>query len=204
MLILLLVWVGNSFGASHEYPSVVTERQANLLVIAYEEGTRIGFPETIQSILWQESLRGSKVASPGGIVGDDRYAYNDPNGRFKKGDKRAFGDKSYGICQIRINTAKEILRQYPDLGRFNHDEELLVALLTNDRFNIRLASRYFKMQLDQFKGPGGWGKAVLSYNRGAGGVRKRPNHDPNDYEASVWSHIVNFIRPFNQGKIQHK
>ncbi|MFA5583003.1 MAG: lytic transglycosylase domain-containing protein [Bacteriovoracaceae bacterium] len=179
-----------------EYPSKLSSGQRELLTIAYEEGKAIGFPETIQSILWQETRAKKNVYGSYGVIGDDKG---------KDGLTKPLGKKSYGAMQVRLDSAKEVLRRYPNLGKFKSDEELLVALLTNDRFNIRVGTYYFKMQLEDSRIKKSWDKAVLSYNVGAGNVSKHGlSFDPNRYLLGICNHIKYFLKPLNKELISVK
>jgi len=153
--------------------SAFTEAQKKILDIAYVEGLKIGYPETIQAICLQETLAGRL---------------------YKIGDRsKAFGKKSYGIMQVKIAAAKDVIRWYPtikneyaflDSKRFS-DEELLIKLVTNDRFNIRVGSLFFKKLIKTFKGqPQYWSRSVLAYNRGI-----RGKGDPNNYVRKVKKHV---------------
>ena len=113
---------------------IYSEHQQVYSLIAYREGRKIGFPEIIQALIHQETL----VDTYGDGVGDKW---------------QEFGKKVYGIAQVRIPTAREMLERYPDrfadddydfrIERLDTDEELLLELITNHAFNIRVASVYF-------------------------------------------------------------
>jgi hypothetical protein len=165
----------------------LTKGQERILKLAYIEGSRIGYPETVQAIVWQETHAGNYKWNKYGIVGDS-------NGH-------SLGEKSYGVGQVRLSTAKFVLKRYSYLGTFPDDEHLLVALLTDDHFNLSIVAHYFKMQVEAFENPGAWGKSVLAYNVGPGNVKRRgTGFDPNRYIDKVWIHIRTIVRPFNKGK----
>lgn len=167
------------------YPSSITKDQARLLKIAYEEGKKIGYPETIQAILWQETKAGSYGKIDGIIIGDSKSSR-----------------KSYGVLQVQLRTAREVLKKYPHLGTFGTDAELLYRLLKDDRFNIRIGAHYFKNLIERFgENPSGWNRAVLAYNVGPSNVLKCGlSFDPNAYLPSVKNHINLFLRPIVNGK----
>lgn len=150
-----------------------TTSQTRLLRIAYEEGVRVGWPETIQAILLQESTAGAH-----GPVGDRT---------------RGFGNRSYCHMQVKLVAAKDALRHFPELGNFATDEELLAALLTDDRFCIRVGAHYFKVLADRTDS---WSQAVLSYNRGLRGALS--GEDPMDYIGGIRKKINQWIRPHQQ------
>lgn len=149
---------------------VFTERQLGLLHIAYEEGERVGWPETIQALLLQESTAGLN-----GPVGDRQHD---------------FGKRSYCHMQMKLAAVQDVLRHYPELGQFTTDEELLVELLTNDRFCIQVAAHHFKFLADNTRN---WSEAVLAYNRGLTGAKS--GSDPRQYIAGIRDKIHNWIRP---------
>lgn len=149
--------------------SPFNERQVELLQIAYEEGSVVGWPETIQAILLQESSAG--VFGP---VGD-------------RGER--FGKRSYCHMQVKLAAAKDVIRHYK-LAEFTTDEELLVALMTDDRFCIRVGAHYFKLMTEQTNT---WNEAVVAYNRGVSGARTVG--DVGDYLTKVSRRIKKEVRP---------
>lgn len=66
---------------------------------------------------------------------------------------------SYGMCQIKIEAAK-------DVG-FKHHERLLAQ----PDINIRIAAKYLKMQIDRYGGD--IRKGITAYNRGS--VKRNTN-----------------------------
>lgn len=153
-------------------PYKLNNKQDHLMQIAREEGTAIGWPETVQAILLKESTAGLN-----GPIGDHI------NG---------FGKRSYCHMQVKIPAARHVLANYDDLGTFKTDEELLVKLLTDDRFCIRVGARYFELMYQSTKS---WSKAVLAYNRGLGGARK--GVDPMNYVSGVKERIKTLVKPYN-------
>ncbi|MCP4258746.1 MAG: lytic transglycosylase domain-containing protein [Planctomycetes bacterium] len=170
ILILLLICTFNTISSAETVH--FNENQMELLKIAYEQGEKIGYPETIQGILMQETIAGLL-----GRVGDQHLG---------------FGNKSYGVMQIRLNTAKFVVRHHPTLGKFRSDEELLARLISDDTFNIRVGTLYFEMLLKRYQKHGhSWSKAVSAYNCGLRcGVTL--------YAKKVKKHIYKRIRPFNK------
>jgi hypothetical protein len=162
----------------------LTKDQVRILKLAYIEGSKVGFPETLQAIVWQETKAGNYNANRYGIVGDSHLG--------------SVGKRSYGPAQVRLETAWDVLKEYPELGSFKNDENLLVALLTDDHFNISIAAHYLKMQLGRFNS--NWKKSILAYNVGPSNVKRYGlARDPNKYVDRVKSHIVNIARPFSRG-----
>lgn len=169
----ILVFSSNSAAARVRF----TESQVDLLKVAYHYGKQIGYPETIQGILMQETLAGLL-----GRVGDRRLG---------------FGKKSYGVMQVKLSTAKDVLKKHRGMKEFKEalkysDEELLARLIMDDAFNILVGTMYFKMHMDRYeKKRRGWSKAVSAYNRGCG-------CDVTSYATKVRTHIRKRIRPLNK------
>ena len=155
-----------------------TEDQKRLLEIAREEGEKIGYPETIQAILLQETTAG--LTGPVGDIGN------------------GFGKRSYCHMQIKVASAQDVIRKF-DLPRFKTEEELIARLITDDHFCIQMGARYFKLMLDQTKN---WNIAVLAYNRGAKGAKRYTGK--NGYVKDIRSFIVNVIRPYENNKEENK
>lgn len=139
--------------------------QNEIYRIAYEEGLKVGHPETMVAIAFLETRGGTYKSTPQGVVGD--------------GFAR-FGQRSYGVMQVRIQTARDVLKRNPQLGTFPTDEHLLVALLTDSVFNIRVAALYFQMQIKRF---GHWRTALVAYS--AGPQNAKIGRDPMNYADQI-------------------
>lgn len=164
------------------FPAQATEWSKYQILVLSEAmyyGNRIGFPETLQAIVLQESLLG--------IVHNDFVIGDIGNG---------FGKRSYGVCQVKLATAQFVIK-YFDLPIQNFPEELLIARLITDRdFNLMIASHYFKYLYGYFQN---WEAAVVAYNRGPGWVEKnREKVSGNKYLQSIRQLILNKVRPFNE------
>jgi len=173
--ILMLVTVG--LWGNPAYSVEYDNYQREVLLIAWKAGAAIGYPETIQAICIQETLAG--LLGPIGDLGEK------------------VGKKSYGVMQVKLETAKDVLRWYPSEFQFTSqriiDEELMIKLILDDEFNIKVGSLYFKKLIERskrYKKP--WSKAVLAYNQGFNGTR-----NPNDYIRKVQINVKR-IRLFNQ------
>lgn len=154
-----------------------TKEQQYWLDLAYTEGSKIGMPETIQAIILQESTAG--VNGPIGDIGN------------------GFGRRSYCPMQVTIRAARDVFRSYPELDVYPTDEELLVALLTDDVFCVRMGTLYFSLMLSRTSS---WSQAVLAYNRGAVGSREWD--DPVGYLPGIRAHIRLRVRNYNT-YVQH-
>lgn len=136
-------------------PETLSEKQSHLLNTAYTIAQSNGFksPEIVQSILLQETKAGG--------MHDFRVA-------------NAEGEPYFGVMQIKLRPAKEVLSRNPDLykkyaiqGRT--DDEVKANLILNDSFNIEVATRYLRFLKDQY----GYSGDMLknAYNRGPEGVK---------------------------------
>ena len=170
------------------HPEIVyvpdTSTSTNLKT-AFKVGVEIGNPETIQAILLQET---------GG---------NNNNSIGNKG--APVGKRSYGLMQVQVVAAKEVLTQYPSMLKVYFegktlstlsDEQIIAVLLTNQEANIYFASYLFKYYLQLCNG--NWDKAVASYNMGIGGVEQVSNYNQVDYVVSVKGLMESKVRPFNK------
>jgi len=161
------------------FPSVCysfNDSQKFILDVAYQQGMMINYPETIQAIAVTETNLGVN-----GRIGD----VNKP-----------IGKKSYGVCQIKLSTAKFVLEDILEINPFKYDEQIIVMLMTNDTFNVHLSMLYFEWLMKRFHG--NWRKSVLAYNYGLGNVRKTGlSVDPNHYVDKIVNAIKQQIRPYN-------
>lgn len=131
----------------------------------WAEGEKIGYPETMLAIATQETKLGTYKDTNYGIVGDT---------------KASFGDRSYGLCQVKLLTARAVLKRHPEFGKFTTNEHLLVALIGDDEFNVRIAAAYFKMMIDRFDN---WRQAIVAYNAGPSNAIK--GRDPQNYANKI-------------------
>lgn len=76
------------------------------------------------------------------------------------------GSYSYGICQVKMGTARA-------MGFKGSDKEL-----SNPEINIEFAARYLAYQLKRYKGD--YKKAIVSYNRGS-----YTNEETKSYQGKV-------------------
>jgi hypothetical protein len=163
-----------------------TPEQRKLLEMAYYIGKEIGFPETIQSVLLQETFAGAY----GDRIGDTNLPV---------------GKRSYGVMQMKIATARKVLRAYPKLVekyftarktlKKVRDEELIIKLIQDDEFNIRLAALNFAMHRKASKS---WSQAVVAYNEGQGAANKIKNYKQHIYYKKVVKRLIKEVRPFNK------
>lgn len=137
-----------------------SSRQIEILTLAYHIAKKDGHadPAIVQGIIMQETLAGEYP----------RYAVAG----------QEFGLKPflryYGLGQIKLAAAKDVLKQYPQMYReysfhTQTDDEILAKLIENDRFNIAVTSKYILI----LKRYGYTTNAQLAtaYNMGPGGAK---------------------------------
>lgn len=153
----------------------LSKSQIKILSMAYTEGKRIGYPETIQAIIYLESSAG-------------RYKQN-------------LSDPSYGVGHMKVETAKHILKKHFNHSGFS-DDEIPGMLKKYDRFAIYLTCLYFKSSINYFGKryrTKVWSRSVLSYNCGVSGVHENGlSNDPNNYVKRINRIIKKVIRPLNK------
>jgi hypothetical protein len=92
------------------------------------------------------------------------------------------GRGSYGVWQVRLETARDVVNNNPEV--FNagmSNDELIALLMTDEMFCARIATHYFAW-LYELSG-GDWRRALLAYNRGPG--RVGDGKDPRQYVAGI-------------------
>lgn len=111
------------------------------------------------------------------------------NGRYKIGKL----DKSYGLMQIKIGTAKDMGKMI-GLTLPKTNTKIKILLINNDKINIMLASAYLGYlwkNINDLKG------VIISYNSGLDGYRKMlKNAHINE---TYYLKVVNYL---NQSKIE--
>jgi hypothetical protein len=147
-------------GMAIELPANPTSRQARVLTLAYQIAERDGhrYPQLLQGILLQETLAGGLDS------------YNVAGGEYGLATNKRY----YGLGQIKLSAAKDVLAAYPVLwtefefhGRT--DEEIIAKLIENEAFNISVASKYLLI-LRQY-GYSTPHELAKAYNMGPGGAR---------------------------------
>jgi len=121
----------------------LTKNQYTILNKAQFYGQMIGFPETIQAMVLQESSAGA-----GGRIGDD--------------------GNSIGVMQMKPSTAKWVTGKYTWLPQYENNYEYAQALL-DDNYALLIGSLYFK---ECYKASHNWRRAVVCYNSGLRGASK--------------------------------
>jgi hypothetical protein len=135
-------------------PSNLSQKQLELLNFAYEVAKTDGIthPQYLQGIIMQESKAGG--------MSDYRVA----------GLSNKQGDRYFGIGQMKLVAAKAVMLIYPEMWQqleTRTEEELQAKLILDDKFNIRMASKYMLL-MGINKNPE---YAVTAYNQGPGGAK---------------------------------
>lgn len=155
----------------------LSAEQSSLLSLAYDIGFMHGgksHAKLVQAVLMQESLAGAL-----GRIGHLTAPV---------------GKRSYGVMQVKVTAARDVLRKYPGLGHFATDEELIAKLISDDGFNIRVASRYLKYLRAQTKSDMA---ALVAYNIGPTNARTVEDPAQFAYVARVQRYLAEVVEPFN-------
>lgn len=172
-------------GLSVKMPQSVSEKQAQVLTLAYEiaKNDNHKYPQLLQGILLQETLAGGLKKYS---VAGDEYGL-DTNKRY------------YGLGQIKLSAAQDVLMTYPEMWtdfdfHTKTDEEVIAKLITDDRFNISVASKYLLILRSYgYTSPHELAKA---YNMGPGGARKAG--PTTAYSEGVMRHIASIKSIINK------
>ena len=175
---VITVMTNNGKNGSHpvsvKLPDTLTNKQHELLSFAYDVAKKDGMihPQYLQGIIMQESKAGN--------LKDYRVA----------GLSNAVGNRYFGIGQIKVAAAKDVMKSYPEMWKYldtKTDEELQARLILDDHFNIRMASKY-ALILGINKNPA---FAITAYNKGEGGALL-VNSDSHEYTVKVKNHSSQF------------
>ena len=104
------------------------------------------------------------------------------------------GKRSYGVMQVKVAAARDVLRDHPDIGSFLNDEQLITRLITDDEFNIRVASAYLQ-HLRRLTGDDH--EALVAYNVGMNGARRVVDVSDFKYVQGVERYLSEVVRRFN-------
>lgn len=156
----------------------LSDEQTQLLNLAHKLGLEDGGPEhaeMLQAILLQETIAGQL-----GRIGHMTAPV---------------GKRSYGIMQVKVSAARDVLRAHKEFGRFRSDEELIAALLTDDEFNIRIASKFFLILTKHAKSVD---QSLVAYNIGLRASRKVASPDQFKYVLKTKRNLSEVVKPFNK------
>lgn len=139
---------------SIKLPDNLTKKQFEILNFAYDVAKSDGFkePKYLQGLIMQESKAG----------GMDSFRV--------AGLTNAVGNRYFGLGQIKLQAAKAVMVKFPDMWKHldtKTDEELQARLIVDDKFNVRVASKY-ALIMGINENPT---KALTAYNVGLGGAQ---------------------------------
>lgn len=163
-----------------------TKEQQKLLILVHNVWKEVGYPETGQSILLQETYAGMY----GNGVGD-RHS--------------PVGKRSYGIMQIKVITVRTVVARFPELKQHYFasrnmanvsDEEIIVMLITDNQFNATVAAKNFYLLMT--KSNNDWARSVAAYNTGWGGAVKMRHPKRFKYVTLIERHLKQRVMPFNK------
>lgn len=159
----------------------LSNKQTYLLTYAYYTAKKDKIrPEVLQGILWQESKAGDY---PGHKVAGHEFGLK-PMQRY------------YGVAQIKLSAARDVLKAYPgEFKKFDTDEELIANLILNDKFNVKIASKYLRIIARSVQASSK-NYRIAAYNRGATGAQK-VDVDNFHYTVAVNKHIKQIMNIFN-------
>jgi hypothetical protein len=155
----------------------LTEDQVHLLKIAFDIGFADGGikqAKLVQGVLLQETIAG--------LLG-------------RIGHMTAkVGKRSYGVMQVKVSAARDVLRRHPSLGEFNADEELIAKLILDDMFNIKIASKHLLHLKKKSKNEA---QTMMAYNIGLRASRRYETYDTFKYVRKVKQYFKHVVEPFN-------
>lgn len=156
----------------------MTDEQMSLMLTAYQVGFEDGgreHAELLQAVLLQETIAGQL-------------------GRIGHMTARV-GKRSYGVMQVKVSAARDVLRKHKEFGRYRSDESLIVALMTDDELNMRLASKFLLHLKEKTKSSEA---ALVAYNIGLRASRKIAKPDNFKYVVRSKRNLEQVVLPFNQ------
>ncbi len=156
----------------------LTEEQTRLLMLAFDIGYKHGGiqqAKLVQATMMQETIAG--------LMGRIGHL------------SAPVGKRSYGVMQVKVSAASDVLRLHHELGEFKSEEELIAKLITDDEFNINIAS-LFMMHLRKFTDTDA--QALMAYNIGLSGAKRQKDHSSFAYVQGVRRFYQEVILPFNE------
>ncbi len=141
--------------------------------IGYEDG-RESHAKFLQAVLMQETIAGQL-----GRLGHM---------------SAPLGKRSYGVMQVKVSAARDVLRHKPKFGHFRTDEQLIARLISDDEFNIRIASAYLKYLRKRFDSDY---QALVAYNVGPNAAKRVVDPSKFRYVRRVERYLANVVEPFN-------
>lgn len=154
-----------------------TGEQLDLLNLAFQIGYEDGgesHAKFLQAVLMQETIAG-QLGRLGHL-------------------SAPMGKRSYGVMQVKVAAARDVLRHKPELGHFRTDEQLIARLIADDAFNMRIASAYLKYLRKRF---GSDHQALVAYNVGPSAAKNVVDPTQFKYVQRVELYMSKVVEPFN-------
>lgn len=104
------------------------------------------------------------------------------------------GKRSYGVMQVKVAAARDVLRDHPEIASFISDEQLITRLIADDEFNIRVASAYLQ-HLRRLTGDDH--EALVAYNVGMNGARRVADVSDFKYVQGVERYLSEVVGRYN-------
>jgi len=142
-------------GSQNQYN--LTPNQIKLMTTAYVIGKETNLSKAMVGILYRETRAGEDS-----LIGD-----------------RNQSERSYGVMQIKLHTARHIQRLCPDLSRdHKSNAQLRADLIYDEQWNMQLAHCYLQWIRDQGVS---WRMMLVAYNQGLTGSREHDENHPYAY-----------------------
>lgn len=156
----------------------LTRQQTQLLDLAYTIGQADGGRE--HALLLQAMLMHESRAGLSHRVGDTHSPV---------------GKRSYGVMQIKLITAFDTLKRHRQMGEFKTEEDLIIRLVTDDEFNLRIASRHllWLRQHSDFTA-----QAVMAYNTGLSKAKAHWYPQKFEYVRRIQRYLDEVVIPYNR------
>ena len=158
--------------------SYLTQEQVDLLKLAFDVGYADGgvqHAKLLQATMMQETIAG--------LLGRIGHM------------SAPVGKRSYGVMQVKVSAATDVLGYHPDMGKIRSEEELIARLITDDKFNIAVASKHI-LHLKKFTRNDA--QTLMAYNIGLRGSRRHTDHAEFSYVQGVRRFYKQVILPFNE------
>lgn len=155
----------------------LTSEQLELLSLAYKIGYEDGgasHAKLLQAVLMQETIAG-QLGRLGHL-------------------SAPLGKRSYGVMQVKVSAARDVLGWKPALGEFDNDEQLIARLITDDEFNIKVGSAYLEYLRKKTDNDH---QALVAYNVGPNAAKRIVDPAQYRYVLSVERYLAKIVLPFN-------
>lgn len=157
--------------------SWLTEQQQSLLKMAYEIGYADGgesHAELLQAVMMQETAAG--------LLGRIGHM------------SAPVGKRSYGVMQVKVTAARDVFQYLGEPLEYRSDEELITHLMSDDKFNISVASKFLLMLKEKTRSSD---QLLVAYNIGLTGSRSVTEASTFKYVVKVRRHMNGVVKPFN-------